>query len=279
MLASNSLHGISRRSILTAILGQTSEVDQKLMKTRTLIVGYVLALALFLFGQRHPGLPSPTGFHSVVDLTHSIDSPHQLRTVASVDKEYFGRSASSVEFGTRIDAPAHFARGLWTVDQIPAERLIAPLVVLDVSVKVENHPDYQISVEDIANWEQAHSQIPLGSVVIARTGWDSRWNSVKDYRNTDLKGTMHFPGYSEDAAKFLVEGRNVLGLGIDTLNIDHGQSKDFPVRRYTLAHSVYQLENVANLDRAPATGGMAVVAPTKLQSGSSGPVRILALVR
>ena len=63
------------------------------------------------------------------------------------------------------------------------------------------------------------------------------------------------------------------------MSIDHGPSKDFPVRQYTLAHSVYQLENVANLERAPATGGMVVVAPTKLESGSSGPVRILALAR
>ena len=70
-----------------------------------------------------------------------------------------------------------------------------------------------------------------------------------------------------------------MGLGIDTLSIDRGTSKDSSVRRYTLAHSVYQLENVANLDRVPVTGGMVVVAPTKLASGSSGPVRILALVR
>jgi len=243
------------------------------MKTRTLIAGYVLALALFLFAQRHPSTSSPTGFHAVVDLTHAVDA-------GALANEIPERFASSPEqFGTRIDAPARFARGLWSVDQIPTERLLAPLVVLDVSSNIEDHPDYQISVEDIARWEQAHSQIPLGSVVIARTGWDSRWNSVKDYRNADRKGTMHFPGYSPDAAKFLVEGRNALGLGIDTLSVDHGSSKDFPVRQYTLAHSVYQLENVANLDRAPATGGMVVVAPTKLQSGSSGPARILALVR
>jgi kynurenine formamidase len=152
-------------------------------------------------------------------------------------------------------------------------------VVLDVSANIQNSPDYQISVEDIAEWEQAHSQIPLGSVVIVRTGWDSRWHSVKNYRNADSNGIPHFPGYSRDAARFLVEGRSALGLGIDTLSIDHGSSKDFPVRQYILAHSVYQLENVANLDRAPATGGMVVVAPTKLESGSSGPVRILALVR
>jgi kynurenine formamidase len=260
------------------------------MKIRTLIAGYVLALALFLFAQRHPGSSPPTEFHAVVDLTHAIDaqanessgkSAYQLKTVASAQKdEHFIRNSSSPQhFGTRIDAPAHFARGLWTVDQIPAERLIAPLVVLDVSANIKNHPDYQISVEDIARWEHVHGQIPLGSVVMARTGWDSRWNSARDYRNTDPKGMMHYPGYSRDAAKFLVEGRTALGLGIDTLSIDNGPSKDSSVRQYTLAHSVYQLENVANLDRAPATGGMVVVAPTKLESGSGGPVRILALVR
>ena len=120
-------------------------------------------------------------------------------------------------------------------------------------------------MEDIANWEQAHGEIPLGSVVMARTG--------------RTQNAMAIPGYSEDAAKFLVEGRNALGLGIDVASLDHHPSKDSPVRRYILAHSVYQLENVANLDRAPATGGLVVVAPTKLENGSGGPVRILALVQ
>jgi kynurenine formamidase len=115
--------------------------------------------------------------------------------------------------------------------------------------------------------------------VIARTEWDSRSNSIKDYRNADARGTMHFPGFSPDAAKFLVAGRNIIGLGIDTLNIDYGFSKDYPVRQYTLAHSVYALENVANLDRAPVDGGMVVVAPSMLKDASIGPVRILALVR
>jgi len=242
------------------------------MKIRTLIAGYILALALLLFAQRHPDSSSPTGFHTVVDLTHSIDA----RALANQPSERF--TSSPEQFGTRIDAPARFARELWTVDQIPTQRLIAPLVVLDVRANIETRPDYQISVADIAQWESIHNQIPLGSVVIARTGWDSRWHSGKDYRNADPGGIMHFPGYSKDAARFLVEGRSALGLGIDTLSIDHGPSKDFPVRQYTLAHSVYQLENVANLDRAPASGGMVVVAPAKLESGSSGPVRILAPV-
>ena len=167
------------------------------MKIRTLIVGYVLALALFLFAQRHPGSSSPTEFHAVVDLTHSFDA----QAVAHQPAQQFAFSPQQV--GTRIDAPAGFARGLWTVDQIPAERLLAPLVVLDVSANIEKNPDYQISVEDIAKWEVVHDQIPLGSIVMARTGWDSRWHSLKDYRNVDSRGVMHFPGYSRMRRSFL----------------------------------------------------------------------------
>ena len=262
------------------------------MKIKTFVIGYVLALALFLFAQRHTDVAQPGGFRAIVDLTHSVNakvptfdvvqkSAYQVTTVATIEKDkYFLRNICLPEhFGTHIDAPAHFAKGTWTVDQIPPERLIAPLAVLDVTANVKKNPDYQISVEDIARWEQGNGHIPPGAVVITRTGWDSRWDSAKNYRNADAKGVMHFPGYSEDAAKFLVEARNVLGLGIDTLSIDYGPSKDFAVHQYTLAHNLYHLENVANLERAPVNGGVVVVAPMKLEGGSGGPVRILAFVR
>ncbi|MBZ5571329.1 MAG: cyclase family protein [Acidobacteriia bacterium] len=262
------------------------------MKIRTFMVGCALALALLLFAQHHEPSIQPSGFHAVMDLTHTInpqvptyeltDKPvYQARTVATIDKDgYFARDISLPEhFGTHLDAPAHFARGMWTVDQIPPERLIAPLVILDVTTAPKSNPDYQVSVEDVANWEQAHGQMPENAVVIANTGWESRWNSPRDYRNADTKGVMHFPGYSLEAAKFLVEGRHVLGLGIDTLSIDYGPSKDFPVHQYTLSRSVYHLENVANLEHAPAASGMVVVSPMKLEGGSGSPVRIFALLR
>ena len=130
-------------------------------------------------------------------------------------------------------------RGQWTVDQIPAGRLIGPLVVLDVAASAKSNPDYEISVQDIARWEQANGPIPLGAIVMARTGWGSRWNSVKKYRNPDVKGGMHFPGYSEDAARFLSEGRNALGLGIDTANLDRGSAKIFAVGQYASEHGLY----------------------------------------
>jgi kynurenine formamidase len=262
------------------------------MKIRTFSVGCILAVTVLLFAHRGHGKTSSLGFTSVVDLTHALNaqvptfdaadkSPYQVKTLATVaQKGYLLREFCMPEhFGTHLDAPAHFAEGLWTVDQIPPERLVSPLVVLDAIAKAKANPDYQIAVEDIAAWERVHGEIPPNAVVIADTGWNSRWNSADDYRNADAKGAKHFPGYSQEAAKFLVEGRKVNGLGIDTLSIDYGLSTDFPVHHYTMAHSIYHLENVANLDKVPASGAIVIAAPIKLEGGSGGPVRILALLK
>lgn len=260
------------------------------MKIQTFVIGYVLALALFLFAQQRPETAQPGGFREVVDLTHSLpttgsepadQSAYRLQSVAFEQKtlSWVPGVPAAEQFATRMDAPARLVQGLWTVDQIPAGRLIAPLVVLDASNSAKSNSDYEISVADIARWEHVNGQIPLGAVVMARTGWGSRWSSARSYRNADGKGVLHFPGYSEDAARFLAEGRNALGLGIDTAKLDRGSSKQFPVARYTLAHGLYVLTNVANLDRMPASGAIAMVAPMKLTGGSAAPVRILALVR
>src|SRR5580704_7422983 len=210
------------------------------MRIRTFSIGCMLAVTVLLFAHRGHGNAQALGFTSVVDLTHALNaqvptfevadkSPYQVKTLATVAKEhYFLREFCVPEhFGTHLDAPAHFVEGLWTVDQIPPERLVSPLVVIDAIAEVKANPDYQIAVEDVADWEHIHGEIPPHTVVIANTEWNSRWNSAEAYRNADAKGVKQFPGYSKEAAKFLVEGRKVNGLGIDTLSIDYGPSLIF----------------------------------------------------
>jgi kynurenine formamidase len=251
---------------------------------QTLVIGYALALALLVFAQRRTEVATTGSFTGVVDLTHpwkgdGARARGPATPASRVEKESLRRVSVSTSTNTNIDSPAQLARGMWTVGQIPPERLIAPLAVLDVTERVRQNPDYEVSVEDIAKWEQIHGDIPAGAVVLARTGWSQRWTSRAQYRNEDKRGVMHFPGFSEDAAKFLVEGRAVMALGIDTLSVDAGSSKTLAVHEYTLAHSVYHLENVANLDRVPDAGAVVVVAPMKLDGEVDGPVRILALTR
>jgi len=229
-------------------------------------------------------------FRAVIDLTHTIsaDAPSwegessvlTAEVVASHDREgYYVRRISLDEHtSTHLDAPAHMARSGWTVDQIPAERLVGPLVVLDIGRQARQDADYRLRNEDIARWEEQYGMIPPGAVVVAYTGWAARWQTPQAYRNADTQGTLHFPGYSLEAAMLLVDSRSAVGLGIDTLSVDFGASRDYEVHRFCASRSVYHLENVANPGQVPPAGAMAAVLPMKLENGSGAPVRIVALV-
>jgi kynurenine formamidase len=129
----------------------------------------------------------------------------------------------------------------------------------------------------VEKWEAQHGRIAPGSIVLLRTGWSSRWPDQARYRNMDANGVMHFPGYSVNAAKLLIE-RGAVGLGIDTLSIDYGASKDFEVHRVDLPAGLYNLENLANMDYVPEAGAFLIAAPMKLEGGSGGPVRVFAVL-
>jgi kynurenine formamidase len=88
---------------------------------------------------------------------------------------------------------------------------------------------------------------------------------------------MHFPGFSAEAVKLLIE-RKVSGLGCDTLSADYGASTDFAVHHLALGAGLYQLENLADLSEVPEVGAFLIVAPIKLEGGSGGAVRVFALV-
>lgn len=263
-----------------------------MIRWKTFAIGSSLALAILLFAQHKTTGSDQVGYREVVDLTHNLNdhspnwegteqSPFQAKDLGSIEKDgYFSRVFTTPEhYGTHLDAPAHFARGMWTVDQIPAERLVRPLVVLNVRSKASEHPDYEVSVQDISEWESQNGEIPSGAIVMAYTGWGNRWNSPKAFRNAGPDGVMHFPGFSLEAAKFLVKTRYSVGIGIDTMSMDPGASKTFPVHQFTAKESVYQLENVANLGLVPPVGATIVVAPIKLENGSGGPARLLVLMK
>ncbi len=250
-----------------------------MMKWRTFTVVSILAVALLLFAKHRSVVPERLAVNSVLDLTHTTlqispkDSPNPL--AASVKKD----RTSPELLGTHIDAPATYERSLWTVDQIPAERLVRPLAVIDVSRKSANNPDYLLTVDDIAAWEDVHGHIPPGAVVLLRTGWGDRWNNPKSFRNADEHGAAHYPGYSIEAAQFLVDARYIVGIGTDAMTVDTGRSKDFPVHLYCSSRSVYHLENVANLEITPESGATLVVAPAKYEHGSGAPTRLLAMLK
>src|SRR5690606_26149255 len=126
--------------------------------------------------------------------------------------------------GTHIDAPVHFAKDHWTVDQIPLDRLIGNALVVDVSAKAASDPDYQVTVSDLEDWERSNGPIEAGSIVLLRTDFSKRWPDAAAYLGTAERGDaavakLHFPGLHPDAAKFLADARQVKAVGLDTASI------------------------------------------------------------
>ena len=227
----------------------------------------------------------------LVDLTHEINNkspfwpgddyqPFELKTIATIEKNgVLSKSFAMPEhFGTHLDAPCHFEQGQPSVEEIKPTDLFAPGVVLDVSMAAEADPDYRLTVADVTNWEQANGPIPRGAIVLLKTGWNRFWDSNVRYRNQDLQGKMHFPGFSAEAARWLVKERQIRGVGIDTLSIDHGPSKDFIVHHVINGAGRYGLENVAQLDKLPARNFFLIVAPIKITTGTGGPTRLFAVL-
>jgi len=248
-----------------------------------------LVLFLVFLGVRFAGAAQP------IDLTYAFDEKTiywptsksfewKLVQHGKTPAGYFYSSAdyaANEHGGTHLDAPVHFHEGGASVDQIPVAKLMGPVVVVDVSAACARNPEYRVAGGDLKGWEKQHGRIPEGAIVLFRTGWGKYWPDKKRYLGTDKPGDvagLHFPGISRDAAEFLAKERNISGDGIDTASIDYGQSKDFIAHQIFSAAGIYNLENVANLDRVPATGATLLALPMKIRGGTGAPVRIVVML-
>lgn len=191
-----------------------------------------------------------------------------------------GDFGSAEHGGTHMDAPIHFARGKATVDQIPVQELIGPVVVIDITAQAVVDRDYRATARDILGFEQNHGTIATGSFVVFRTGWGKFWPDRKQYMGSDVPGDtahLHFPGLSREAAELLV-ARRIRAVGIDTASMDYGPSTDFVVHQVLNGSGIYGLENLANAERLPVTGATLVALPMKIAEGTGAPTRVIALL-
>ncbi|NOT58297.1 MAG: cyclase family protein [Deltaproteobacteria bacterium] len=253
----------------------------------------VIALALLI----HVGSVGahPIDESKVIDLTYTFDEhtiywptakPFHMEIVSSAKTAggywYAANNICLAEHGgTHMDAPIHFAEGKRAADEVPIQQLMGPAVVVDVRSQAAANSDYRLTVEDLTAWEKAHGRIPKGALVVMLSGWGTRWPDKKRYLGTDQAGdvaNLHFPGFSREAAEFLVSQREIDGIGVDTPSIDYGQSKDFIVHQIINGANMPGLENIANLEKLPATGATLIALPMKIAKGSGGPARIIAVM-
>jgi kynurenine formamidase len=258
---------------------------------RALVV--VLILVAPVLAQKSGAFPSG----HIVDLTYAFDANSVYWPTAEqfkletdfegmTDKGYFYsayRYSAAEHGGTHLDSPVHFAKGHYTVDQLPLEQLMGSAIVIDVTSQCATNPDYLVSVTDFENWEKRNGKIPAGTIVLLRTGFGKFYPDRKKYLGTEERGAeavakLHFPGLDPAAARWITTSRSIKAIGLDTASIDYGQSTLFESHRALFEKNVPAFENVANLDQLPAKGFSVIALPMKIKGGSGGPLRIIAVL-
>ena len=241
--------------------------------------------------------PAPFAGGRWIDLTHAFGADtlvwptsdrFELEVLSAQRTEagfYYAanRFCTAEHGGTHVDAPIHFAEGQTTVDALPVGRLMGPACVVDVRAACDADRDHRVGRDELRAWESRHGRLPAGAIVLLRTGFGRHWPDAEAYLGTAARGPaaladLSFPGLHPEAARWLVDERDIAAIGLDTASIDHGPSRDFASHVILAGAGVPVFENVADLGALPATGAYVLALPMKIAGGSGGPLRIVAWV-
>lgn len=185
------------------------------------------------------------------------------------------------QFGTHIDFPGHFDKNGVLSEAFGPADLVFPLCVIDVSEKVKADPEYAVTMDDIRAYEQQYGEIPKGAFVALRTDWYKRWPDMKALCGLSDDGSEHFPGWSLEVLKYLVEEREIAANGHETLDTDASKlaaaAGDLACERYVLSQGKVQVELLRNLDQVAPCGAVICVAYPKIKGATGLPARVWAV--
>ena len=243
-----------------------------------------------------------SGAIKIVDLTHTLDpdfpviilppefgqcARFRMEEVSAYDHRgpawKWNNISMSEHTGTHFDAPSHWISGRdvpnGSVDEIPLDVFVGPVVVIDCSEGASKNDDFELTPEIIQAWESKHGQVPENSWVLMRTDWSKK--SGEAYLNMKEDGP-HSPGPTPDGIRFLIDERNIRGFGTETVGTDAGQgvhyTPPYPAHFFLHGAGKYGLQCLANLDQLPPTGAILMSAPLKIKNGTGSPLRVLAMV-
>jgi kynurenine formamidase len=227
---------------------------------------------------------------NIVDLTHTLTPefpfipvkkltyPFELIPMATLKEN--GVEANSwrihEHLGTHTDAPNHFIENQKSLDQIDLKDLIVPVVVIDMSERASQNRDAELTVEDISLFEKEYGKIPDNACVMMYSGWE-KYLRDSFFVGLDNKQIKHYPGFSNEAIKFLVTERYIAGIGVDVLSFDPGIDENYTGHKILFEAGKWGVECVANLNKIPKTGATVIVGAPKVGKATGGFSRIIAV--
>ncbi|HKE72624.1 MAG TPA: cyclase family protein [Acidimicrobiales bacterium] len=224
----------------------------------------------------------------MVDLTHRLRRSFptldgfQPTDAVTYDRETLGfyskRWSIGEHTGTHVDAPGHFHEGMRLVDDLTADELIAPVVVIDIRAKARRDANATVDPDDLIGFERRHGPIPPYALVCMHSGWAAKAGDPRAFLGGPGFPELNFPGFGVEATDWLLARRRPAGIAVDTPSLDPGDSTTLDVHRTFLGADRYGIENLAGLEQLPATGAEAFVGPIPWEDGSGSPCRVLAVL-
>jgi kynurenine formamidase len=214
--------------------------------------------------------------------------PFRIEQVSRYDERgpawYWNNFSCGEHTGTHFDAPIHWISGRNlpnnATDTIPVQHLVSPACVIDCSREAAANADFLLTVDFVKRWEGTHGRIEPRSWLLMRTDWSKRTDPAA-FQNFDETG-QHTPGPDADVVRFLIDERDIIGFGSESIGTDAGQGANlrppYPCHSYMHGSGRYGLQCLANLDQLPPTGAVIFCPPLKIRNGSGSPLRVLALV-
>lgn len=198
--------------------------------------------------------------------------------------------------GTHLDAPSHFIpppdsglegsgpAGNTSVESVPVTQAMGPAAVIDVTAlggTAEAGASPAITAEHVRSWEETNGALEPGDIVLFRSGWDRyyRRGPAGTRYGWDVIVTSTQPGWPSPDAECVtyLHGRGVRCLGTDGLSMGSADC-GAPAHVAGLSRGMVFVEALTNLDRLPARGSYFIMLPLRIEDGSGGPGRAIAVL-
>lgn len=164
--------------------------------------------------------------------------------------------------GTHMDAPFHVLEQEGTIESVDPTVLIGPACIIRLDVD----GDYEITVDDVKNWEAEHGEIQPGEAVLFDTNHDLIWESDPQEYITN------YPHLIAETAEYLVE-KGARFVGCEAISPDTSE----PVcHKILLGGGTEVVENVCNLDQVKADRCYVVATFANAQGSTGVWTRLLA---
>jgi arylformamidase len=212
----------------------------------------------------HEGMMTfPTNCHPVVEISilgrHGIEGRETRKLVLGTHT------------GTHTDAPLHFIPNGKGIDEVPLDVLVGEAAVVNFAPATANQ---EIGVPALKNALKSSGET-VPARLILRTDWSDHFGQMSYYNS--------YPHFSEDAARWLVDGGCRL-IAMDTPSPDNpahsrASGKDSPNHRVLLGAEVVLVEYLCNLRSLSKPVVELVVLPLKVKGADGSPTRCVAIER